>query len=334
MGRLDRLAGLSLITAMLAACVGTDALAPIESTSTQPSLHVRGDTTILQSHVEATRLPIGVVSSSTETPFPTPEPLTKPATTSCHVTLPNGKSPPGRSDFNHGNEGGSIFTILWPGGKVIFTPNGPGRKNPDGSLGMKWPWWRAISGEVVIGGRRLDAPAPPMPTVTLRGIPDGYSSTGFHPSELLFPSEGCWEVTGRVGDASLTFVTLVLRVPFDPPWPVRLPQGLFHVDTSVDYPPMSILYVFASTTEGEVRIETTLGAKESRYRYPDATPLFTVWRHPARCVQGARDEQGRWQAGADAGALEWAAGAFSYRISHSGLGLRCEDLLRIAGSLS
>jgi len=31
------------------------------------------------------------------------------------------------------------------------------------------------------------------------------------PTELIFPTEGCWEVTGRVGDASLTFVTLVVR---------------------------------------------------------------------------------------------------------------------------
>jgi len=30
------------------------------------------------------------------------------------------------------------------------------------------------------------------------------------PSGITFPTEGCWQVTGRVGEASLTFVALVL----------------------------------------------------------------------------------------------------------------------------
>jgi hypothetical protein len=42
-------------------------------------------------------------------------------------------------------------------------------------------------------------------------VPDGYGATGFQASAVSYPTEGCWEVTGRVGDASLTFVTLVLK---------------------------------------------------------------------------------------------------------------------------
>ena len=34
----------------------------------------------------------------------------------------------------------------------------------------------------------------------------------FQPSTLIFPTEGCWEVTSRVGDASLTFVTRVVKI--------------------------------------------------------------------------------------------------------------------------
>jgi hypothetical protein len=41
-------------------------------------------------------------------------------------------------------------------------------------------------------------------------VPDGYGTTGFQVSGLIFPTGGCWEVTGRLGDASLTFVTFVI----------------------------------------------------------------------------------------------------------------------------
>jgi hypothetical protein len=33
----------------------------------------------------------------------------------------------------------------------------------------------------------------------------------FQASAVTFPTEGCWNVTGRAGEASLTFVTLVLK---------------------------------------------------------------------------------------------------------------------------
>ncbi len=78
---------------------------------------------------------------------------------------------------------------------------------PDGSIGWKLGWWRFDSGLVAITGRRLDATAPP-----LRGsAPDGYGFTGFQASGVYFPTEGCWEVSGTVGDSSLSFVTFVLR---------------------------------------------------------------------------------------------------------------------------
>jgi len=33
----------------------------------------------------------------------------------------------------------------------------------------------------------------------------------FEPSYLIFPSPGCWEVTARVGEARLTFISEVVR---------------------------------------------------------------------------------------------------------------------------
>ena len=43
-------------------------------------------------------------------------------------------------------------------------------------------------------------------------VPAGYPDTGFQPSGLMFPTQGCWSVTGRIGDGKpLTFVTFVLK---------------------------------------------------------------------------------------------------------------------------
>ena len=96
-----------------------------------------------------------------------------------------------------------MWTALWPRGIVVATPN---YVNRDGSVGMKWPWWwqKRFGSDLVITGRRLDAAAPPL-TADIIG---GYEA-GFQPSGITFPTPGCWEVTGRVGAAQLTFVTLV-----------------------------------------------------------------------------------------------------------------------------
>jgi hypothetical protein len=42
-------------------------------------------------------------------------------------------------------------------------------------------------------------------------IPSGYSGS-FQATRLVFPTPGCWEVTGRVGEASLTFVVVVVKI--------------------------------------------------------------------------------------------------------------------------
>ena len=63
-----------------------------------------------------------------------------------------------------------------------------------------------IPGSLTITGRRLDARASPLKSY----IPVGYGHTGFQASGVTFPSEGCWQVTGKVDHTSLTFVNLVV----------------------------------------------------------------------------------------------------------------------------
>lgn len=125
----------------------------------------------------------------------------------CPVTIANGEVPPGEqpSAGRHGN--GALWTSLWSEGTVIFRPGGSGFVLPDGSLQMKFPWWRGVPGPLRIEGRRLDAPAPPLRA----RIPAGYSKA-FQATGLIFPTPGCWELTGRVGDASLTFVVAVVKI--------------------------------------------------------------------------------------------------------------------------
>ena len=94
---------------------------------------------------------------------------------------------------------------LWPHGVVIITPDDVG---PDGRLGMKFGWYRLTNGYLTITGRRLDAPAPPASGLT---FPGGYGLTGFNASGVMFPTEGCWQITGRVGRVALTFVAFVIK---------------------------------------------------------------------------------------------------------------------------
>lgn len=135
------------------------------------------------------------------------------ATPTCPVAAPNGHrypDEPTAGNLNLGDE--NLVTELWPGGRVEFKPGGPGCVEPDGYLGMKWPWWRSVRGALTIEGRRLDGSAGPLRAT----IPRGYGDTGFQSTGLLFAGPGCWEVTGRVGDASLSFVVLVVKTADGP----------------------------------------------------------------------------------------------------------------------
>jgi hypothetical protein len=127
---------------------------------------------------------------------------------SCPVTRPNGatytQEPAGG---NHGNE--FLITGLWPNGIVEVRSNGPGQRLADGALMMKFFWWRLVEGELSLSGRRLDALAAPLRAQ----IPRGYGKVGFQASGLIFPTPGCCEVTRRVGNGSLTFVTRVVGDP-------------------------------------------------------------------------------------------------------------------------
>ncbi len=51
-------------------------------------------------------------------------------------------------------------------------------------------------------GRRLDEQTAPLEPL----IPEGYGVTGFQSSGVIFATEGCWEIIGRVADQELRIV--------------------------------------------------------------------------------------------------------------------------------
>jgi hypothetical protein len=104
---------------------------------------------------------------------------------------------------SHGN--GKLWVGgLWPHGVIVARGD---FIQPDGSIYMKFGWWRKAAGALTITGRRLDAPAPPLTA----SVPSGYGDSGFQASGVYFPTEGCWQVTGTVASTSLTFVTFVIK---------------------------------------------------------------------------------------------------------------------------
>jgi hypothetical protein len=89
----------------------------------------------------------------------------------------------------------------------------PARRNTDGTLFQKLGWLphKRLRGDLVVRGERLDAPG----RMRVLSVNWGYASSGpaaqgSWASAVTFPSEGCWRISGRVRDVSLTYVVRVV----------------------------------------------------------------------------------------------------------------------------
>jgi hypothetical protein len=159
--------------------------------------------------LESSTSPVGVAGPA-ETSSPGARHVTMADAKRCPVTPPRAVGPPGVSPDSFFGWGSSYGTGklwvggLWPHGVIVA---GKDFIERDGSVGMKFGWWRKVSGLLSITGRRLDALAPPAQG----DVPSGYGMIGFQASGVFFPTEGCWEVTGKVGGTTLTFVTFVIK---------------------------------------------------------------------------------------------------------------------------
>ena len=109
---------------------------------------------------------------------------------------------------NHTIFGNDVLDVILPGRGVVFRPGGGGFVLPDGALALKVAWNRKKPGQLTITGRRLDDSAPPLRAKVL----NGYGDIGGQTTMIAFTTPGCWEVTGRIPDGSLTFVIFVERI--------------------------------------------------------------------------------------------------------------------------
>jgi hypothetical protein len=83
----------------------------------------------------------------------------------------------------------------------------------DGSIGEKVAWYAArVHGSLRIDGFRVDRESAKRVRgrhIVAASSEDGFRGSAFWTSEVVFPSAGCWRVTGTVGAARLSFVVRV-----------------------------------------------------------------------------------------------------------------------------
>lgn len=115
----------------------------------------------------------------------------------CPVTIPNGSTPPGalRAPHHHGNG------LLWTG---LAPDRALGLLQEDGSYFDKLRWTTILSAPLTFRAVRLDATAQPARWKANEG-----GSAGSWATAVWFPSAGCWRLTTRVGDVSLSVVVRV-----------------------------------------------------------------------------------------------------------------------------
>jgi hypothetical protein len=64
-----------------------------------------------------------------------------------------------------------------------------------------------VTHDLIVTGERLDAPSAPMRVLAVR-----WSGSSWRTAST-FPGEGCWRISGRLGDISLTYVVRVVASP-------------------------------------------------------------------------------------------------------------------------
>jgi hypothetical protein len=108
----------------------------------------------------------------------------------CPATVPNGSTP-----RLYGNG------LLWTG----FAPNREfGVSQEDGSYFDKFLWMTIVYAPLTVRAVRLDATASPAQWKANEG-----TSAGSWATAVSFASAGCWRLTARVADVSLSVVVRV-----------------------------------------------------------------------------------------------------------------------------
>ena len=158
--------------------------------------------------------PVTVIALATLMSCTAALPANPPAT--CRVTLPPARPfvPPARYPAKPRGEGSFWFGTaeLWTRLKTDGTWRG---LRTSSGYREKTFWWREgyywqadPTPNLKVSGRRLDAPAQPLVAPrTTNGHREDWKS--FMVVRMDFPAPGCWEITGRFEEDSLTFVVWI-----------------------------------------------------------------------------------------------------------------------------
>lgn len=123
----------------------------------------------------------------------------------CTVTEPESLTPPEDTavqdppapGYYFANEDRSILASAWWADQEEYHLSAS-------SGGVKVGWFRPAGAALEITGQRTDAEAPPLEASVPCCYPTQFQATG-----LIFPTEGCWEVTAKAADSELFFTVWV-----------------------------------------------------------------------------------------------------------------------------
>jgi hypothetical protein len=156
-----------------------------------------------------------ILATNTTAQAPPSATITPPST--CHVTKPNGRKvpwqtfePPGQRrpspfwEYNewHGNKAESTFL---PRNGVFVFQRGRNITSEDGTVVTKFMWFK-VRKPLTLEGHRLDGNAPPAWV----GLALDADDALLQPSQVGFPTPGCWQITSRVGHERLKIVLWIV----------------------------------------------------------------------------------------------------------------------------
>jgi len=171
-------------------------------------MSVVGPTPSLPTSVAAARPATPIRPASTGTPPRAPS--------ACPVT-PYAAGPPANSAGDRAI--GGLRPYRWYGGDGLWAFPWL-QAEPAGVLYLdehglhKVLWWRepGVEGPITVATRRLDGPSATA-VVDFEGLP---TQQGQQPGGLLFPTAGCWAISGTAGGKHLTIVAFLVAAPSTP----------------------------------------------------------------------------------------------------------------------
>ena len=120
----------------------------------------------------------------------------------CARSRPNGKRVPGLRPSAHLHGNGVLAAFVGDGRYVA--------PEPDGTVFTKMIWVAASAERPLeVSYRRIAGSGEETRAESIRGTLSGFAGPSW--ASRMYFSEGCWRVTGRIGDISLSFVVEVVR---------------------------------------------------------------------------------------------------------------------------